>query len=86
MRKNTFRDKLGSSQLEGLKGSNEDQRKVPLRKNLSLLGSSLEKEMSRAVRAGSWPTSERPMCLKVEIMVAGKSATWLGASCLAQKR
>ena len=84
-RKNT-----GCSQLEGLKsGSGEDQmdqRKVSLRKTLSLWGCSQEKEMTRVERAGSWPTSAGPLCLKAEVMAAWKPAPEPRVSCLCQMR
>ena len=46
----------------------------------------MEKEASRAVRVGSWPTSGQPVFLIVEAMVVQKPATVTGASCLSQKR
>ena len=83
------RQKLGSGQLNGFEGGSsedhENQGEVQLRKALGLLGCSLEKDARKAVRAGSWPTSGRPICLKAEA-IAARYPTVPGASCLSWKR
>ena len=37
---------------------------------MGLLGHSVEKEASRAVRADLWPISGRSVCLKVEVIAS----------------